>query len=174
MITFTLLGFTFVAYACNTFNMLVTNIILTITSREHFKFTYCMSVRDYSNSSVKRYVFTKKQLRMSLKRKHLRYVENSNRKVDINFYLAISIHLVTMVYVYISTGVVSGSLVSKLGQRKCMLIGSLLSSVGVFASSFAPSISFLVGFLGVVAGMKFSHFSQHGRVLWIFFKEAVT
>ena len=46
----------FEVYVSYTVNMFVTDIIVNITSREHFIFTYCISVWDYPNSSVKVYV----------------------------------------------------------------------------------------------------------------------
>ena len=51
MITFKILRFSFVVCVSHTINELVTDIILIITSQEH----YYTSVRDYSNSLAKRY-----------------------------------------------------------------------------------------------------------------------
>ena len=56
MITFKVLSFTFEFNVSHTVNLLVTDIILNITSSEHFMFTYYISVQDYSNSLVKRYL----------------------------------------------------------------------------------------------------------------------
>ena len=50
MINFKFLGFTFNVFY--TVNMLVTDVIPDITRQEHFRFEYCISVRDYSNSSA--------------------------------------------------------------------------------------------------------------------------
>ena len=64
--------------------------------------------------------------------------------------------LILLYYVYI-LGVLSGSLVSKFGEQKCMFAGSLISTTGFAMSFVAVNIPFLVATLGILVGMYFIH-----------------
>ncbi|XP_076456653.1 uncharacterized protein LOC143290959 isoform X2 [Babylonia areolata] len=50
---------------------------------------------------------------------------------------------------------IAGVLERKLGERRCLMLGSFLSTVGLFCGSYAPSLPILILCVGVVSGSGF-------------------
>ncbi|XP_076456598.1 uncharacterized protein LOC143290920 isoform X2 [Babylonia areolata] len=61
-------------------------------------------------------------------------------------------HSSTHVRIQSDTGLIAGVLERKLGERRCLMLGSFLSTVGLLAGSYAPSLPVLIFCVGVVAG----------------------
>ncbi|XP_076456604.1 uncharacterized protein LOC143290923 isoform X2 [Babylonia areolata] len=58
----------------------------------------------------------------------------------------------TSVGIMLGGGLIAGVLERKLGERRCLMLGSFLSTVGMFSGSYAPSLPVLILCVGVVAG----------------------
>ncbi|XP_076456594.1 uncharacterized protein LOC143290919 isoform X1 [Babylonia areolata] len=61
----------------------------------------------------------------------------------------------TCVGLFFGGGLIAGVLERKLGERRCLMLGSFLSTVGLLAGSYAPSLPVLIFCVGVVEGSGF-------------------
>ncbi|XP_021375175.1 monocarboxylate transporter 12-like [Mizuhopecten yessoensis] len=56
---------------------------------------------------------------------------------------------------YLSLGLVSGALMDRLGCRRVVIVGGIVSSIGLFLSTFSPSLDVMILLYGVGTGVGF-------------------
>ncbi|KAL8623565.1 hypothetical protein ACOMHN_045499 [Nucella lapillus] len=71
----------------------------------------------------------------------------------------------TCIGVTLGAGLLAGVLERKLGARRSLLLGSCLSSAGLFAGSYAPSLPLLILFVGVVTGEYNKRYKKITKIL---------